>query len=139
MKKKFEKLGEAFLTGAGVNMVLGSLGMVIIQFLFSLPNELKTLLWWFGGLVIAIALGYGIQKYFERREVSWVVVGGGIAIGVFLMMITSSVATLFFPYLNTAPLGGFEGYVDVSEFLFPFLVSSVILLGLFSYIVVREY
>lgn len=108
-KPRREWLAETFLTGAVVNMVLGGIGAVVIQFLLSIPSLYKTILWWVGGATVAVVLGYLIQKYFSKEKPKPAVVIGGLGVGVFIFILTSSLATLFFPWARTSADTALQG------------------------------
>lgn len=144
MKKNIlEKGVETFATGAGVNLVLGGVGAVIIQFLFGLPELWKTVMFWLGGGLIVVAVGYLIQRHYAGKRFSIPILLGGIALGLFLMIVvTPWLAKSMFPWLPAAAgLAGpgiYTPYPDMNIMLPAMLGALICLVGMAILVIKRH-
>jgi hypothetical protein len=135
---EIEQRIEGAVTGMSSNMILGGVGMAVVQFFFYWPEEVKTLLFWATGIGLSLFAGYMIQRYYRTRKVNYGVLVGGVMLGVLVMLIMSPFVNLIAPWLPTdAPLeASLQGAGAAESQSFNVALPAVAAAGLFGCVAV---
>jgi hypothetical protein len=142
-KSKFEGIAEAAGTGAILNMALGGFTAFIIPLLANQPAAIKTLLWWIGAILVVFPLGYILQKFYKRESFSLGVMGLGIGIGVFFLVVTTELVSAVFPFVNLDAMSALQGpgavAVDpIIASVIPTIAAALMSFILFMWLVIRD-